>query len=604
LENMASQKPHGLPKKGKGHERALSKEDVKKILDQAEVEMKKRRRIKLERQKSIKRVSMDLQNVLKKKLENRLDRKELARRHILKERTQTKNLFATLGGKKGGLEKFLKARPTRSKLMSLNIISEGKQGVCAAEKVDLDAKRKIKRKENLALLIGKRPSMEQLRSKKILIDLDVIDKEATKKKLKSFLKLRPAAERVSRFTRNRRDARRKSIAEAKSVLGGFLQKRLGATELQKKNILKDVTHIHVPNTNLGDHLSFQAIKLAVKVKAVACGFSHSLIVAQDGKAYTCGMGQDGRLGLGDGKDVATPTIIKTLADAGKVSAAACGDNHSVAVMEDGAVYTWGMGSGGRLGHQSTESLSTPKKLPELKGSCCAAGGYHTLVGTTDGAVFGFGYNRKGQVGVLSIDGTVMKPTQISKLKNVVDVYCGTTSSGALTKEGALYVWGSGRGLSHGNQPVAEPMALRFKGAVKKVAFGATHFLALTDSGLFSWGSNTFGELGRETKGTNAVIPTAVESSGIDASKIKALSCGRNYSAVLTADGKLQMSGRGTKGVLGLGKASNQPVFTAVDNEFKVSEISCGYMHTLAVTEGGVLIGCGNKDHGKLGVGKF
>jgi len=483
---MASQKPHGLPKKGKGHERALSKEDVKKILDQAEVEMKKRRRIKLERQKSIKRVSMDLQNVLKKKLENRLDRKELARRHILKERTQTKKLFATLGGKKGGLEKFLKARPTRSKLMSLNIISEGKQGVCAAEKVDLDAKRKIKRKENLALLIGKRPSMEQLRSKKILIDLDVIDKEATKNKLKSFLKLRPAAERVSRFTRNRRDARRKSIAEAKSVLGGFLQKRLGATELQKKNILKDVTHIHVPNTNLGDHLSFQAIKLAVKVKAVACGFSHSLIVAQDGKAYTCGMGQDGRLGLGDGKDVATPTIIKTLADAGKVSAAACGDNHSVAVMEDGAVYTWGMGSGGRLGHQSTESLSTPKKLPELKGSCCAAGGYHTLVGTTDGAVFGFGYNRKGQVGVLSIDGTVKKPTQISKLKNVVDVYCGTTSSGALTKEGALYVWGSGRELSHGNQPVAEPMALRFKGAVKKVAFGATHFLALTDSGLFSW----------------------------------------------------------------------------------------------------------------------
>lgn len=172
----------------------MSKEDVQKILAGAEIEMKKRQRVKAERQKGIGRLSVDLKKMLKMRLETRTDRKELARRHILRENTQDKKLFGSIAGKKGGLENFLKMRPSKTKLMSLNIISEGKEGVCPAEKMDLERMRREKRKENLALLLGQRPSAESLRKKKIIIDPDAIDREATKKKLKSFLKVRPALE--------------------------------------------------------------------------------------------------------------------------------------------------------------------------------------------------------------------------------------------------------------------------------------------------------------------------------------------------------------------------------------------------------------------------
>eukprot|EP00467_Chlorarachnion_reptans_P018836 CAMPEP_0114526230 /NCGR_PEP_ID=MMETSP0109-20121206/22897_1 /TAXON_ID=29199 /ORGANISM="Chlorarachnion reptans, Strain CCCM449" /LENGTH=619 /DNA_ID=CAMNT_0001707965 /DNA_START=128 /DNA_END=1988 /DNA_ORIENTATION=- len=593
---------------GAGHHRTLSKEDVQKILAGAEIEMKKRRRIKAERAKGIGRVSMDLKNLLKKRLETRTDRKELAKRHILKENTQERQLFGSLAGKKGGLENFLKMRPTKKKLMSLNIISEGKEGVCPAEKLDFEKKRREKRKENLALLLGQRPSAESLRKKKIIIDPDAIDRDATRKKLKSFLKSRPALAsdtKVKRVVRDRNDARRKSMAEAKDILGGFLKKRVGVEQLQKKKILKDVSHIKLPNTSIGDQLTAKVLKLDIKVSSVSCGWAHSVIVDAFGVAYSFGMGQDGRLGQGDSKDISKPMIIKTLKDAGKVIQAECGDNHTVAVLANGSVYTWGMGSWGRLGHGTQENSSIPIEIKGVKGKQVSAGGYHTLVASTEGNVYAFGWNRKGQIGVSGPDHTVALPVKVGSLSGVKSVCCGTTSSGALTKEGKVFVWGSGMGLSLPGKEIREPYPLTAlaKESVVDLAFGATHFVAKTTNKLLSWGSNTFGELGRDTKEPeDNVKPTEV--NGVPVDKLSFISCGRNYTALLV-DGVMHVSGRGSKGVLGTGKTTNESKFVALEEmKDKVASIGCGYTHTLAVTEQGDMVVCGSKIMENWGMAAF
>lgn len=584
----------------KGHTKgALSKEVVLKLIAESEKEMKEVRRKKQKRQQSIGKISLDLRNTLQKRLSTRISRKQFADRLILKENTKARGLFGSLSGKKGGLENFLINRPKRHHLVSLNIISEGKEGVCPSENVDIETKRKAKRNENLSLLLQRRPNIEALRKKKIIIDPDAIDRKVASNKLKNFLRVRPkmSSQKVISVLSDKKSTKN-NILNAKNVLGGFLAKRSQAAVLHEKKILEDISHIHLPHVHLGDQLSVKVLKIPnISVVSVSCGWSHSVIIDASGLAYSFGMGQNGRLGQGDEKDVATPTLIKALNAAGKVTQIDCGDNHTIAVA-GGGVYTWGMGSWGRLGHGDQKDQMSPKKVNGIKAKFAAGGGYHSLVVDTDGNVHGFGWNRKGQIGVNSAELTVAAPVPIPGLSKIATVCCGTTTSGALSADGKVYVWGAGgSGLGLGNTgDLPEPVELRdIKEPVLRLSAGATHFVAQTQDSLLSWGSNTFGELGREGKTGEMLKPVAVP--GLKTATD--VSCGRNYTAVIAND-KLYVCGKGSKGVLGTGNTRNVAKLTAVPVSGKVKAVECGYAHTLAATAAGELVICGSRDHGRLG----
>ena len=79
----------------------------------------------------------------------------------------------------------------------------------------------------------------------------------------------------------------------------------------------------------------------------ACGFTHTLVVTQDCGLWTCGGGFD---------DARSRYIVDRrlfervglVAFGGvRVVAAEAGISHSAAVTEDGALWTWGLGSDGR-----------------------------------------------------------------------------------------------------------------------------------------------------------------------------------------------------------------------------------------------------------------
>ena len=83
----------------------------------------------------------------------------------------------------------------------------------------------------------------------------------------------------------------------------------------------------------------------------ACGFTHTLVVTQDGALWACGDGGDGQLGLNDKGNRRRFQRVGAGAFGGaRVVAAAAGGEHSAAVTEDGALWTWGCGEHGRLGH--------------------------------------------------------------------------------------------------------------------------------------------------------------------------------------------------------------------------------------------------------------
>jgi alpha-tubulin suppressor-like RCC1 family protein len=90
----------------------------------------------------------------------------------------------------------------------------------------------------------------------------------------------------------------------------------------------------------------------VKVEAVACGSTHTLVVVStsDGATQVWGMGSDncGQLGLATGSNTNAPTPIQSLCSL-PIAFAICGAYFSMVRTTDGQVYSFGQNSHGELG---------------------------------------------------------------------------------------------------------------------------------------------------------------------------------------------------------------------------------------------------------------
>eukprot|EP00966_Prymnesium_polylepis_P248040 5735447-Prymnesium_polylepis.1 len=95
-----------------------------------------------------------------------------------------------------------------------------------------------------------------------------------------------------------------------------------------------------------------------------------------------------------------------------MSSVSAAHTHTLALSEDGAVYSFGWGFDGRLGHGNEEDQLTPRVIEGLLGvrACAvAAGGGHSLVLAASGAVYSFGFGGRGQLGHGVGDGTQLMP---------------------------------------------------------------------------------------------------------------------------------------------------------------------------------------------------
>ncbi len=129
------------------------------------------------------------------------------------------------------------------------------------------------------------------------------------------------------------------------------------------------------------------------VSQIVLGRGHSAILTTHGKLFTWGATSYGRLGYrSSSKLVGYPKFVGKLAGK-EVHQYACGDFHSVVVMKDGSVRTWGRGDDGQLGHGTTFHSSTPRRVLALDGlfaAQVAAGPYTSMVVTSHGELLVWG----------------------------------------------------------------------------------------------------------------------------------------------------------------------------------------------------------------------
>jgi len=211
---------------------------------------------------------------------------------------------------------------------------------------------------------------------------------------------------------------------------------------------------------------------------MAMGGRHLLMASDEGDLYCCGMDDCGQLGLNRQTSTWTerPTLVRAIQHQTIVSVAA-GACHSVALASDGKVWTWGRGDGGRLGLGDTLSHPTPKCVRfSASGSALwptsmiAAGASSTILLSSTGELLTCGEGASGLLG--HGEGSredVLLPKEVEALSGmrVVDAVAGARHMVVQCEDGAVYCWGHGGRLLGGGPAAAEGAMLlaggRFSG---------------------------------------------------------------------------------------------------------------------------------------------
>ncbi|KAM3873183.1 inhibitor of Bruton tyrosine kinase [Diretmus argenteus] len=183
-------------------------------------------------------------------------------------------------------------------------------------------------------------------------------------------------------------------------------------------------------------------------QVVLCKF-HSVFLSQKGQVFTCGHGQGGRLGHGDGQTYLVPRMVEGLLSH-HCSQVAAAKDHTVVLTEEGYVYTFGLNTFHQLGLALPPAAAyVPKQVfwKTLKGKTVigvAAGRFHTVLWTRE-AVYTIGLNG-GQLGYLldpNGEKCVTGPRQVSALHHKdVTIAMAAASNGAtvvVTEKGDVYL---------------------------------------------------------------------------------------------------------------------------------------------------------------------
>lgn len=135
-----------------------------------------------------------------------------------------------------------------------------------------------------------------------------------------------------------------------------------------------------------------------------CGGSKSLFaVTHDGRVYACGEATGGRLGLGiTSGGVMVPKLLKSLgAYVVKKVAVHSGGRHTMALTIDGKVFSWGEGDDGKLGHFNRTSYDIPRQIEALRSKRIkdiACGSAHSAAISQEGELYTWGLGDYGRLG--------------------------------------------------------------------------------------------------------------------------------------------------------------------------------------------------------------
>ena len=183
------------------------------------------------------------------------------------------------------------------------------------------------------------------------------------------------------------------------------------------------------------------------------------------------------------------------------------------IKNSNELWVWGNNEEGALGQNNRTQYSSPRQIPGSWSE--AAGNYHSLMAIkSDGTLWGMGSN-SGALG-LNNETNYSSPVQVGGNNTWSKISAGFA---AIKTDGTLWAWGGGTNGNMGNNksgptaryssPVQIPGTWSSFGT-KCTGSGAKAVIK-TDGTLWSWGYNSWGQLGQNQQSPSYATPDGISS---------------------------------------------------------------------------------------------
>ena len=316
------------------------------------------------------------------------------------------------------------------------------------------------------------------------------------------------------------------------------------------------------------------VSTSAKTIDVALGVDHIVVLDENGEVWTAGCNQYGALGIDEnagkywyGTQIETLRKVTVGDGSVKIRAVAAGQYHTILIDENGGVWTAGYNSDGQLGRSENVNSGTPntvfKKaegLDNVKIVGASGGTAHTVLLDESGNVWTAGNNLHGQLGrqtAKNMDSKFEKVADgISGVK-ITAIAAGSRYTVLLDDSGNVWTAGSngygelGRETNGMSSSVFGKADLQGATAAKFIAAGGTTIVIDTDGNVRTSGINGHGQLGRDTGSESSDSKLLAVTDGIDGAEIIAAATGAGayHSVLLDKNGVIRTCGSNQCGQL-------------------------------------------------------
>ena len=316
------------------------------------------------------------------------------------------------------------------------------------------------------------------------------------------------------------------------------------------------------------------VSTSAKTIDVALGVDHIVVLDENGEVWTAGCNQYGALGIDEnagkywyGTQIETLRKVTVGDGSVKIRAVAAGQYHTILIDENGGVWTAGYNSDGQLGRSENVNSGTPntvfKKaegLDNVKIVGASGGTAHTVLLDESGNVWTAGNNLHGQLGrqtAKNVDSKFEKVADgISGVK-ITAIAAGSRYTVLLDESGNVWTAGSngygelGRETNGMSSSVFGKADLQGGTAAKFIAAGGTTIVIDTDGNVRTSGINGHGQLGRDTGSESSDSKLLAVTDGIDGAEIIAAATGAGayHSVLLDKNGVIRTCGSNQCGQL-------------------------------------------------------
>ena len=263
----------------------------------------------------------------------------------------------------------------------------------------------------------------------------------------------------------------------------------------------------------GDYATHVPVNLPEKPAQLSLGFGHVLMLTEGGDVYAWGRGTMGEIGNGKLYNVMKPYKLPI----GNIAQVCAGGHFSLALDKDGGLWGWGDNTYRQLSPVFEESIPLPIRIEtgDIRIKSVAAGGYTVTALDEDGAVWTWGRNDLQQLGYDTPGLFSSAPHRVELPLPAVSIACYNSVTYAILSDTSLWCWGNngygqlGRGLRE--TPSALPGPCVESGVILADVGSLFAMCVLEDGTVLATGANNHCELGtRDTVGTVTMQPNGMD----------------------------------------------------------------------------------------------